>query len=177
MRRRMAMCGPSDSSPPQSCWCCAMIRFGSLMEPDQILKSLNQTEQNHQVRMGQSGKPFKEANSRTRRKRWKRWKNWCCLAHHPNARFLEWRFPSISNDLRLVPSQWLNVLTVRERVRSLRSRASSGSHRTSHAKSRSKFMASVGRPQEKRTGMWLEKSVICTNTWPNPALYTSQAYK
>ena len=127
------------------------------MEPGQMLKPLNQTEQNHQVRMGQSGKPFKEANSRTRRKRWNRRKNRCKRAPHPNARFLEWWFPSISNDLRTVASHRWNVLTVRERVRSLRSRASSGSHRTSHAKSRPKFMANVGRLREKRTGMLSEE--------------------
>src|SRR6266487_3109024 len=92
---------------------------------------------------------FIKANSKTRRKRWKRRKNRGKRAHHPNARFLEWWFPSISNDLRTVASHWWNVLFVRERVRSLRSRASCGSHRTSHAKSRPKFMVSVGRLREK----------------------------
>ena len=84
-------------------------------------------------------------------------RNWCKRAYHLNARFLKWWFPSISNDLRKVPSHRWDVLNVEERIRSPQSRASSGSHRTSHAKSRPKFMASVGRPQEKRTGMWLEK--------------------
>jgi hypothetical protein len=82
------------------------------------------------------GKRSRKMSSRTRRKRWKRRKSRCKRAHHPNARFLERWSPSISNDLRTAALHRWNVLTVEERVRSLQSRASSGSLRTSHAKCR-----------------------------------------
>ncbi len=153
------MCEPSGSSPPQGCLCCVMIRSNSLMEQVLTLSALIRTKQNQRVRMGKNpnGKRSRKTSNRTRRKRWKRRKNRCKRAHHPNARFLERWFPSIPNDGRKVPSPRWNVLTVEERVHSLRSRASSGSHRTSHAKSRPKFMANVGRHQEKRTGKSLEE--------------------
>src|SRR5712692_1942209 len=152
------MCGPSGSSSPQSCSCCAMTRFGSLMVLGQTLPSKIGTQRRKNVRMGKShnGKWFRETSSRTRRKRWKRRKNRCKRAHHPNARFLEWWFPSISNDGRKVPSPWWNVLTVEELVHSPQARASSGSLRMTDAKCRRRFRACVGRHQTKRTGAWLE---------------------
>src|SRR6266702_2791091 len=105
------------------------------MEPDQVLKFPNQMEQNQQVRMGKSpnSKRPRKTNNRTRRKRWKQRKNQCKRAHYLNARFLERWLPSISNDLRLVPSHRWNVLTVEERVRFPQSRVSSGSLRTTDA--------------------------------------------
>src|SRR5260370_33179776 len=127
------------------------------MEPGQTLPSRIRTQRRKIVRMGKSLnlKRSRKTSRNIRRKRWKRWKNRDKRVHHPNARFLERRSPSISNDLWTVVSQWWNVLTVRERVRSLRLRVSLGSHRTSHAKSRPKFRASVGLPQEKRIRTWL----------------------
>src|SRR5258708_20313554 len=152
------MCGPSGSSPPQSFSCCAMIRFGTLKEEVVGVTWKVGRERRKIVRMGKSPncKRFRKKSRRTRQKRWKRRKNRCKRAHHPNVRFLEWWFPSISNGLLAVTLSSWNVLTVRERVRSLQSTVSSGSHRTSHAKCRPKFMASVGRLREKRTGTWLE---------------------
>jgi len=101
-------------------------------EPGQALKSLDQTSQSQEVRMGQSrnGKRSRQTGSRTRRKRWK---NRCKRANHPNARFLAW-FPSISNGLLTVASHWWNVLTVRERAHSLRAMECSASHRMTNAK-------------------------------------------
>jgi hypothetical protein len=69
-------------------------------------------------------------------KRWKRRKNRCKRAPHPNARYLEWWLPSISNGGLPVASPWWNVLTVEERVCSPQSRASSGSNHMIHAKYR-----------------------------------------
>ena len=126
------MCEPSGSSPPPSCLCCVMIRFGLLMEQVLTLLSKIRTQRRKIARMGKSpnGKRSRKTSSRTRRKRWKWRKNQCKRAHHPNARFLERWLPSISNDLRRVPSHRWNVLTVEERVRSPQARASSGSKHT-----------------------------------------------
>src|SRR5438132_4774995 len=67
-----------------------------------------------------NGKPRQKKNSRTRRKRWNLRKNRCKRTLHPTARFLENRFPSISNDLPTAASIWWNVLAVEECVLSPR---------------------------------------------------------
>jgi phage-related protein len=85
------------------------VRFGSSLEPGQTLLLLDQTEENQEVRMGQSGKLSRPTGSRTRRKRWKRRRSRCKRVHHPNARFLERWSPSISNDLWRAPSHRWNV--------------------------------------------------------------------
>src|SRR5437016_11595469 len=74
-----------------------------------------------------NGKPRRKKNSRTRRKRWNLRKNRCKRTLHPTARFLENRFPSISNDLPTAASIWWNVLAVEECVLSPQVRASSRS--------------------------------------------------
>jgi hypothetical protein len=68
-----------------------------------------------------------------------------------------------AHTLPLASHRW-NVLVVEERVSSLKERASSGSHQTPHAKRRRRFLASVGRLREKRTGTWLEER----ETWVIP---------
>src|SRR5436305_6505076 len=77
-----------------------------------------------------NGKPRRKKNSRTRRKRWNLRKNRCKRTLHPTARFLENRFPSISNDLPTAASIWWNVLAVEECVLSPQVRASSGPKHT-----------------------------------------------
>src|SRR6266436_7845084 len=89
------------------------------MEQVLTLLSKIRTQRRKIARMGKSpnGKRSRKTSSRTRRKRWKWRKNQCKRAHHPNARFLERWLPSISNDLRRVPSHRWSVLTVEERIR------------------------------------------------------------
>src|ERR1051326_1260478 len=107
-----SLCG---SSPPPSCWCCAMIRSNSLMEQDTTRLLHLRAKQNQQASMEKSpnSKSSQKKNSRTGPKQRK---NRSTQAKQPTARFLESWFPSISNDLLKVPSAWWNVLAVEECV-------------------------------------------------------------
>jgi hypothetical protein len=132
------MCEPSGSSPPPSCLCCVMILLAIIdgADPDAPVEDQDAETKDRANGKEPERQTVQENEQQNTTKTVEMGKNQFKRAHHPNARFLERWLPSISNDLRRVPSHRWNVLTVEERVRFPQSRASSGSLRTTDAKCR-----------------------------------------
>src|SRR6266487_2798667 len=107
-----------------------MIRFGSLMVQDPLLKLPHRRQESREMRAERNeNRKWREPMSRlTRWKRALRQETARHLPIRPNVRFPGWRFPSISRSLPRAALAWWNVLTVGQHAREKRIAASSASN-------------------------------------------------